>query len=877
MDAPFRERAMGDDGEVASECDVERDGMDVKRDALRRERARGRANARDWGDEGELTMMEAARANARTNKGVREDDEVTETFGVLIPNTQTSGNERESATKAARRFAVEAQKVASRTRLETLVAPPAEEKDAEGREREVVVANDAEVKFEVRSYNDVTSKYINLDYYEKRVAPRTKFLDGRTNDEVIRTTTWVFGEEFAKRDGFVSEGSETESEDEMAKAETAPETDENEVGEEVKAEMTSSWCCGERSATPVRVVKAKAEAVEREPTLLERQAVVTEELAVLRTRLAKLELNIEQSWADTKRFAQQLENEFTKEMIDVDPRAEETKKLLRNSEAHVRQMLKERNKLSKKETKLKHIIYACERENMMPPNAVVASKEGNPRQEQERQTNSAKDKTKQRKITQVRDPLVKIGRSRPEGLMAMFYFLAPMYLWKYYEWISVERPVKQSLKAQTTSKSMVFYNPLLVPGARRLRLPASVAEQLAMLLAVQAMLSFQLFVIDQSPDSRGPHIALYMCVLLSTFNKVATPACAATMRSSKRRQVIGENKAAGALWSDAAEVPAKQESSSTPVRVEVSTEGILSEAATVADVSMKTNNIAVTTNDVPAKVSDASYASVKANEVNRSIVAEQSRLADSVQNQTSGSSQGGVDNPEQAQRTFTSEFEELEDKVAHLEGAEKKAALRALILIELEERERKAAHSHDPALSIRGSQLEGNPLDDDSRSLATSTRAASTKRASASEQGNDDTLLTDVNGDAERLRREYVAKVREERRKENAAANAANPIFDVSEYLETIFNRGDSKSGAQNTSAAEQLKSTLVMEDIDTVFQAVHGTSARHKKKFGGGRGHWPEHVSLKELDKSKIAAKLEEDETWDATVVLDNSREPIA
>ena len=99
-----------------------------------------------------------------------------------------------------------------------------------------------------------------------------------------------------------------------------------------------------------------------------------------------------------------------------------------------------------------------------------------------------------------------------------------------------------------------------------------------------------------------------------------------------------------------------------------------------------------------------------------------------------------------------------------------------------------------------------------------------------------------------------------------------------------MFKRGDSKDGfksqtALNGSTDENaLKSTLDMEDIDSVFQAVHGKSSRHKQKYGGGRGHWPNNVRARDVDVKKVARRLneEDEETWDALAMLDNSREPI-
>ena len=63
--------------------------------------------------------------------------------------------------------------------------------------------------------------------------------------------------------------------------------------------------------------------------------------------------------------------------------------------------------------------------------------------------------------------------------MGSFVHVSPsrtLYLWRYYEWIQFNRVTKRRLKSRTTTLTVYFYNPLLVPGARRLRLAASNVE-----------------------------------------------------------------------------------------------------------------------------------------------------------------------------------------------------------------------------------------------------------------------------------------------------------------------------------------------------------------------------------------------------------------
>ena len=201
-----KQKVVEDDDHDGVADDVETSGLEVKRALIARDRAKGIGT--NTNDE---EAIRQARALAIATRGVRVDDEVDGEFGVLIPGTSFAAEARESMTKAARRFAEDAQRVAQRTRLQTPIATPTEgnEDDEEASKTPVYITDDTNTKFEVRTYNDVTSKYINLDYYAKRVAPRTKHVDGTINEEAVRTATWVFAEEYARRDGF--EGEESSS------------------------------------------------------------------------------------------------------------------------------------------------------------------------------------------------------------------------------------------------------------------------------------------------------------------------------------------------------------------------------------------------------------------------------------------------------------------------------------------------------------------------------------------------------------------------------------------------------------------------------------------------------------------------------------------
>ena len=141
-----------------------------------------------------------ARAVAAAISGVRIDGRVTRTFGVLIPNTTTTAASNESQISIARRRAKASASLAWRTRLESLA--PDESSDQVERT----------IDIRARTYEETTSKYINMSYFEKRVAPLMTHPDGRRNDTTARVARWIFGEQYIKRDGFVDEESDEEIE-----------------------------------------------------------------------------------------------------------------------------------------------------------------------------------------------------------------------------------------------------------------------------------------------------------------------------------------------------------------------------------------------------------------------------------------------------------------------------------------------------------------------------------------------------------------------------------------------------------------------------------------------------------------------------------------
>ena len=160
---------MADDDDAKADV-VEIVGYDVARE--RRTRRDGDApyvfgadhtnGVRADDDEARYVQALATTNGGKAIVGVREDELIDATFGVMIPGSTRAGEVEESLTRAARRFAAMAQERAWRTRLQTPVAEPsgesADESAEDGRDRRVVYADDADpAAFDVHTYEEVTS------------------------------------------------------------------------------------------------------------------------------------------------------------------------------------------------------------------------------------------------------------------------------------------------------------------------------------------------------------------------------------------------------------------------------------------------------------------------------------------------------------------------------------------------------------------------------------------------------------------------------------------------------------------------------------------------------------------------------------------------
>lgn len=468
-----------------------------------------------------------ARAVAAAISGVRIDGRVTRTFGVLIPNTTTTAASNESQISIARRRAKASASLAWRTRLESLA--PDESSDQVERT----------IDIRARTYEETTSKYINMSYFEKRVAPLMTHPDGRRNDTTARVARWIFGEQYIKRDGFVDEESDEEIET----------TGENKIEDDVEkqsdtpAESNSAcgWCFG--TTTPTKVVEkpviehadeVESESERRKPKPKKFDiTVATQDLLHKQNECARLEASCLQIFADMKRTARDLQGTFSRTMMKTDPRAIELQSTIKMMEIDLKRMLFNRDALQVEISKLQKQI--ADDESMKAPEVVVVEKD---------------------EISElyVNDPFETFGGRNGAAPVVLFLALAPLYLWTHYEWTQTNRVTKLSLKQRSSEEnpisSVYFYNPLMVPGACRLRLSASNVELFALLLAVQSLVSFKIWVASQSVYEHEDFLTTYQYMVITSFFSVARPCNNATIYSLRRSKRRARERFTQTLWKE---------------------------------------------------------------------------------------------------------------------------------------------------------------------------------------------------------------------------------------------------------------------------------------------------------------------------------------
>lgn len=833
------------DGEEEKDNVVERSGW-------RRRRRHGDGD--DDGDDGQRYEFGATHGNAlighvvskeemaamATMRGVRMDEDVEATFGVLIPGSSSSGIVKESLVRAARRYGVAAQRHTWKTRLETKIEAVAGEDDSDDDDDDDVDENgqpkpkptrvrfvtEADpVLFDVEKYEQTTSKYINSDYFLKRVAPMVLYPDGTTNATPMRVASWIFGEEYVKRDGFV-EPDDDEDDDESAEKKEEPVLQkkksrkekrrgarENDVNGELKASRRGGggWCgglCGgSASAEPSPQGGASTEGDER--TESEDEASIAEEefnvekaqlqLAGFEYDLDRLDLNAVQKLSDARRLARELSNNFTFEMLDSHPRALEIKTEIRVLETEAKKIIFTRETLKKTADKLRKTIQ----EYVMRAPSVVAA-----------------DKRHSDERTRTRADALYIPLTSDHTLGGMFgtLFLAysPLYLWHYYEWIQINRPQKRHLwQKETTARAELFYNPLLVAGARRMRLPASRAEIFAMLLAVQSLVRFQFWIIDQPSEELDGNVNVYKYLILHAFVITAAPVYNTHALAVKRRRRRGKIVAVKKLW-------VEDEKDALP-------EGTKRKPAQVVSGNL-------------TSFADASSADVGAEVASRADTASLSAYSEE--------EIALLDDDDRVTVVSQLEDEVFRESIKNLSKAEQKKAWRERIKQEASERNISTLYDEDDYQAYSG--FSGTQKD------------ASLMSSGLTSFMNDSVDDGSTESNFEKLRKEYVKKARAERKQEEEAKNGSKKsIFDVSDLLSNLLPQQQPTSGRQATlEQADEIdtRSRLAVDGADSVLEAVSRLTAKHKSKYNDRRGHLPDHVSMKDIDSSKLAKVIEDD-----------------
>ena len=820
---------MADDDDAKADV-VEIVGYDVARE--RRTRRDGdapyvfgadhtngvRADDDDDDDEARYVQALATTNGGKAIVGVREDELIDATFGVMIPGSTRAGEVEESLTRAARRFAAMAQERAWRTRLQTPVAEPsgesADESADDGRDRRVVYADDADpAAFDVHTYEEVTSKYINLSYYEKRVAPQTRFPDGSVNATPIRVANWIFAEEFVKRDGFVEEPdteeestAATEEEEETTEASPPPEAPEAALEEP----PTGCFACfgGGRDKKTVSA-SSESESVEEETQL---QAVFDYEserktLVDLEVKLATLELNCGQLFLDMKRLVHSVRGNFTVEMLKTDPRALELQNRIREIEITLKRMLFTRDGVKMDIKKRRRRVAEFEKERALEAKRLA---------KEERVDAEA---ALAAEIGNIPDPLEDIDRLFGSAPAALFLMLGPLYLWHYYEWIQTNRVMKRRLESKTSTTTVYFYNPLLVAGARRLRLPASNVELLAMLLAVQSLLSFQLWIIDQPDYSQEENIAKYEYIVLHTFVRVAVPCYNATACALRRQKRRSREQTSKKLWKY------EKTASKPSLRDQTVTTGNLSSFASA--------DVVAGDGDGDGDDSGSELSSLLPSELAEKDLVQISCIAD-----------------------MSAFREALKD----LDPAERQKVRRMRVKQEVLGSEGRFGTSVE-------NNLEEMQVKTDPSEPATSVSVRTSERFSEFLQSSsvDASVLEPGDENYEKIRREYILKARAQRKAEDEARDPSkkSAIFDVGDILNKLLvdeSRLETVPGPIENEE-EVKKSRLDVDQADTVLQAVARLNQNHKKKYRQGTGYLPNNATYRDVDQTKVARAVAEND----------------
>lgn len=728
----------------------------------------------------------------------------------------------------------------------------------------------------------------------------TRFPDGRVNATPFRVAHWIFAEDYVDREAFDEESSDEEESASASGAKAAPEPAANSRRANSDEASTSSmcgWCFGSVTKDDIeRVNRTREEARAGEEDGAGANAkfdvkAAKKELEEAEDEIERLERSALQRFYDMERAANLLRERFTLPMIKNHPRSIELQSDIKRMDTELKQMIFNRDALKMKAQKLRQKITA--HEAMNPPKPVVA------------------DRGKKAKKKRIFDPFEELSGGKCGVYVLLFLALAPLHLWHHYEWIQTTRVLKPKLKengAQTQNFITYFYNPLLVPGARRLRLPASNAEIVALLLAVQSLIGFKLWVLAQPENERDDYLSRYHYMVLNTFLRVAQPCCNATIRALRWAKRRARERAVKKLWTeepmesqrlglnpesfiddsdnDVAEnvnggtATAREQArayvrvrrsrrqkrgkskikdvqvgerddalGASKERVDAAKERVPEAAGKRVPEAAESAPIAAgsvpTTEKVPEPDAEEIYAGTKDT---RSDTDDTDSFHDSFA-ESEISSVG----EEVVEVASLDDFSEFKRKGADLSSRAYKQALKLRLL-------------HEVRATGKGGRFTSQKFSEDGDSSSRETEEFS-QFITASLSGSHGMPVNPKDEAYAKLRREYVLKARAERKAEEEANEPTKrAIFDVSDMLGNLLAGGNAlkEKPAQPQEVDEAVtleKSQLNVDQADTVSRAVLRLSARHKKQ--AERKYWPDGATLRSIDQSKVARAVAEEEVY--------------
>jgi hypothetical protein len=338
-----------------------------------------------------------------------------------------------------------------------------------------------------------------------------------------------------------------------------------------------------------------------------------------------------------------------------------------------------------------------------------------------------------------------------------------------------------------------------------------------MLLAVQSLLSFQLWIIDQPDYSQEENIAKYEYIVLHTFVRVAVPCYNATACALRRQKRRSREQTSKKLWEY------EKTASKPSLRDQTVTRGNLSSFAS-AD---------VVAGDGDGDDSGSELSSLLPSELAEKDLVQISCIAD-----------------------MSAFREALKD----LDPAERQKVRRMRVKQEVLGSEGRFGTSVE-------NNLEEMQVKTDPSEPATSVSVRTSERFSEFLQSSsvDASVLEPGDENYEKIRREYILKARAQRKAEDEARDPSkkSAIFDVGDILNKLLvdeSRLETVPGPIENEE-EVKKSRLDVDQADTVLQAVARLNQNHKKKYRQGTGYLPNNATYRDVDQTKVARAVAEND----------------